>query len=574
MTITRIHRFLIAKTSKYQVGFWLTSSILFTLFYSFLDLKQAFSNTYVVQDDARVYVSWMQRFLEPDLLAGDLISDYFQSVTPAGYTALYQVMASAGVEPLVLSKILPICLRSLTTGYAFALSLKILPIPLVGFISTLLLNQYFSLRDDLVSSTPRSFIYLFFLAFLYYLLRRSFGLFLVAIALAGLFYPPLLLILAGILFLRLWRWEGKLPQLSKNKLDYLFGIAGLGLSLLIMLPYALSSSKFGPVVSGIEARALPAFSQTGRIPFFSNNSLWFWLFGQHSGLLPNVLEHPLAVLGLLLPIVIRYSYRFPLAKQINSNIKILSQTVIASLIIFAAAHILLYKLFAPARYTRYTLRIVLIMAAAIVLVVFIDVVFRWIKQQAQTSGMQQFLALGLIVPLGVALISYPKLLHTFPCSNYIVGQAPRVYEFFRQQPKDIIIASVSEEADNLPTFAQRAILVGWEYAVPYHVDYDRQIRERATALIRAQYTQSLAELQTFIEQYSVDFFLLDRTAFTPEYLTTNPWLKQWKAIAKDILVTLQQDTTLVLASSVQQCSVLETENLIVLKAECVAKGKL
>lgn len=167
-----------------------------------------------------------------------------------------------------------------------------------------------------------------------------------------------------------------------------------------------------------------------------------------------------AVLGFLLPIVLRYSYRFPLIQQLNSSVKILSQTAVASLGMFVAAHILLYKFFAPAQYTRYTLRIVLILAAVIVLIVFIDVVFRIAKRQVRTSVLQQFLALGLIASLGTALIFYPKLLQTFPYSNYIVGQAPTVYEFFQQQPKDIIIASLSQEADNLPTFAQRAILVG------------------------------------------------------------------------------------------------------------------
>lgn len=34
------------------------------------------------------------------------------------------------------------------------------------------------------------------------------------------------------------------------------------------------------------------------------------------------------------------------------------------------------------------------------------------------------------------------------------------------QPQDIRIASLAEEANNIPTFAQRSILVGREYAIP------------------------------------------------------------------------------------------------------------
>jgi len=49
-----------------------------------------------------------------------------------------------------------------------------------------------------------------------------------------------------------------------------------------MLPYAFSSSEFGPV-AGIEQSI--TFSETGRIPFFEMTILVvFGSFGQHSGL--------------------------------------------------------------------------------------------------------------------------------------------------------------------------------------------------------------------------------------------------------------------------------------------------
>ncbi len=559
------------RTSKSQIIFWFSLSLAFAIIYSLLELQQAFGSPYVVQDDARVYVSWMQRFLEPDLLKDDLITDYFQSVTPSGYAALYRLIASVGIEPLLFSKFLPVFLKLLTTGYCFALCIQIFPFPAAGFITTLLLNQNLSMRDDLVSATPRAFIYLFFIAFLYYLLRRSLLLCLSAIALLGLFYPPFLFILAGILVLRLCRWERLRLRLSKNRLDYVFGATGLGLSLLLMLPYALNSSEFGPIVTGIEARALPAFSETGRIPFFDDNPLLFWILGQHSGLLPNVLEHPLSLIGLLLPVLLRYPYRFPLAKQVTSSVTVLPQIILVSVGMFLAAHVLLYKLFAPARYTRYTLKIVLILATGIALIVILDAVFRWVKQQAQRGERRQLLALGLTALLGTVLVVYPHLLKNFPNSNYIVGKAPALYEFFGEQPKDIVIASLSLEADNLPTFSKRAILVGWEYAVPYHVGYDRQIRQRATDLIRAQYTQNLAEVQNFFQEYGVDFFLLERAAFTPEYITTNPWFRQWQSIAQDILAMLEQGNIPALVSTLERCSVFENEDLVVLQAECIKK---
>jgi hypothetical protein len=71
----------------------------------------------------------------------------------------------------------------------------------------------------------------------------------------------------------------------------------------------------------------------------------------------------------------------------------------------------------------------------------------------------------------------------------------------------------------LHIFSHRSILVGSEYAIPYHLGYYRQIRQRATDLISAQYSHDFTEIKSFIQKYRVNFWLLDTEAFTPEYPT-------------------------------------------------------
>ncbi len=202
----RLHRFLTTPTARSlssQIVFWFSLSLTFAAIYGLPGLQQAFSSDYVVQDDARQHVFWMRRFLDAGLFPNDLIADYFQSVAPLGYTSLYRLFATVGIDPLVLSKLLPIVLGLITTGYCFGVCLQMLPVPLAGFLASLLLNQYLWLRDDLVSATPVAFVYPLFVAFLYYLLRRSLIPMCVAIALLGLFYPQCVFICAGILFLQL-----------------------------------------------------------------------------------------------------------------------------------------------------------------------------------------------------------------------------------------------------------------------------------------------------------------------------------------------------------------------------------
>ena len=69
-------------------------------------------------------------------------------------------------------------------------------------------------------------------------------------------------------------------------------------------------------------------------------------------------------------------------------------------------------------------------------------------------------------------------------------------KYLAEQPKDMLVASLSEEANNIPAFAQRSILVGREFAMAYHPIYFRQIKRRAVDLLQAQYSPDLKSLQS------------------------------------------------------------------------------
>ncbi|MBW4689799.1 MAG: hypothetical protein KME40_33100 [Komarekiella atlantica HA4396-MV6] len=553
MLFSNLHRFLTTahsnKRTSSSVLLWLTLSLGFALFYGILGLQKAFRSEYVAQDDAREYVFWMQRFINPELLPNDLIADYFKSITPLGFAAIYKLMASLGINPLLLSKILPIILGLIVTIYCFWLCLKIFPVPTAGFISTLLLNQSLWFKTDLVSATPKSFVYPLLLAFLYYLLCESWLIICLIIVLEGLFYPPLLLICLGILLIRL-------------RSNYFLLAALLGLGFLVMLPYAIASSEFGPVVTASQAKMMPEFWREGRHPFFENNPWRFWLIGQHSGILPPLMP-PLIWIGLLLPMVLRYASRFPLVNLVKNQITILPQIIIVSLTLFFAAHAFLLKLFFPTRYTIHTLRIVMAIAAGITLTIMLDKFFHAEQQK------RRLWRLGLTATLTVALLFYPNFSGRFPTTDYRQSGESALYQFLQQQPKDSLIATLSDEADNIPTFAQRSILVGREYALPFHLGYYSQIRQRTTDLIHAQYSQELTTAKELIQKYGVNFWLLESTAFKPEYLTEKTWLKSFQPAFTEALSSLKRETTPALARLTKQCSILETERFTLLKADCI-----
>nr|WP_293133095.1 hypothetical protein [Okeania sp. SIO3I5] len=666
--------------------FWFCLSLTLAIICGILGIIPAFSHQYVVQDDARSHVFWMARFLNPELFPNDIIADYFQSVAPKGYTYFYQLFSLIGIPPLLLNKFLPIILGLITTTYCFGVAIQILPVPLTGFLSTLFLNQNLWLKDDLISATPRAFFYPLFLAFLYYFLRNYWLGIAITISLLGLFYPQGVLLCAALLILDFLYF--------RNQQKFTILTIGLTTAFFVLLPYALNTSKYSPIITLTQAKKLPEFYPGGRASFFSDNSFDFWLTGDRSGIIPpewlsQFFLPPQVWAGLLLfilwsyiaiPNIMRYiynppksplergtleappflrragggfkigiptimrqiydppqsalergtleapplqrgagggyktlSYRlknyykyFPLAKKITNKIILLPELALASTGVFLAAHLLLFRLHHPSRYSQHSLRIIMALAGGIAFTLIIDFfrqkfhLLNYPSQRKPIKKTETILSsypklikhpLDFLFPVKCSLfplstrkfiwhqclyivltllLLYPALTNNFPVTNYVVGKAPELYEFLAEQPSDISVASLALEANNIPTFAKRSILVGSEYALPYHQGYYAQIKQRANDLIQAQYSPNLEVVKKFIQKYEIDFWLLDYQALTLEYVRKNHRLQQLNNTAATLVRAQMENGIIPSLLNVQQsCQVLDIQHLVLLEAKCI-----
>jgi hypothetical protein len=562
------------KLERQRWAFWFCLSLAFAAVYGLLGLQEGFSSEWIVQDDARQHVFWMLRFIDPKLFPNDLIANYFQSVAPIGYSNLYRFAAAIGISPLIFNKLLPPIIGLVATGYCFLLCRQIFPVPVAGFIASLLFNQNMWLKDDVISATPRAFCYPLLAAFLYYLAKRSLLPCLGMIALLGIFYPQCVFICAGMLLLQIVKWQGMGFRLSHHLDDYYFCMMGLGVSVAIMLPYALNVSEYGPVISLEQARQLPDFSAEGRSAFFQDNFWEYWFGGGRSGMFPNSLFTPVTMIfGIFLPVFYLFPQKFPLQKQITPKIVILLQLLVVSVTMFFLAHAVLFKLHLPTRYTGYTFRIILSIAAAIVLTLILDKLLYIVSNNLPSFSWQQLtqkaLALFAISAIAISIIFYPSFVDTFPITKYKTGETPTLYQFFQQQPKNIMIASLTADTDNIPTFAQRSILASYEYAIPYHLGYYRPFRQRVVDLIGAQYSTNLAEITQFIRKYGIDFWIIEESSFVPEYIDGNRWLKQHQPVAQEAIENLRQQKVPILTSFKESCSVWQDNRFTVLSTSCI-----
>ncbi len=544
---------------KSKINFWLFLSIAVAVLFSFSGLKLAFASAYTVQDDARQHVFWMQRFVDGNLFSDDLIADYFSSIAPLGYKVLYWLANGLGLEPWLFNKILPVLLGAIATIYLFLVAIEIFPVPFAAFIVALLFNQNLWMLDDLVSGTPRAFFNPLFLAFIYYLLRQNLLLCLLAIVFQGLFYPQVVLISGAILAIRCLTIRNERSFCS----------LGLILSVGILAIYALQTSAFGDVITVEQAKRLPEFLAVGRNAFFLDSPLAFWLYGQRSGFFPREWQYVLLCsFGLCLPILKLYPRHFPLVNYIGAKAKIIWQILLASLLLFTLAHLFLFKLHLPSRYSQHTLRILIALVDGMAIaVIFQAISNRFTQHQKILRPLLALIIITVLLYPTYAVQAYPYRL------GYKTGKTPELYQFLQQQPKNVLIASLSTEADFIPSLAQRRVLVAAEYSIPYHLGYYEQIRQRTRDLIQAQYSSNPKTLTDFIQQYDIDLWLVDRDAFTADYLQNNIWLRQFQPEIKQAIANLTDNPAIILNKNLDHCSIFSTQNSILVDAQCLQSSK-
>ena len=590
-------------TLKSKFHTWLAISIIVSILFSYAGLKLSFQSVYTIQDDARQHIFWMQQFSDSDLFQGDLIANYFKTVSPWGFTVLYKAINYLGIDIFWFNKISPLPIGIATTIYCFLVCLEFLPVPLAGFFSSLLFNQNLWMVDDLFSGTPRAFIYFLLLAFIYYLLKENTFLCIFIIILQGLFYPQAVLLSATILLINFVRKQTTKAiyvnfqnnedksispltitplTISRKFISKQYYFWGLLTAIIVLIFYAFKTSDFGDVITVSQARLLPEFSPEGRSAFFADTWSKFWLTGIRSGFFPMEWQYSLmcsyGILILWLPSLPKI---FPLGQKINSKVLILGDVLLASLIMFILAHLFLFRLHLPGRYTHYTIRIIIALLDGMVLAITFNYVSGKINHYLKRyCNLYKVIALMIIT----CLLLYPTyVLQAYPQRlGYLTGESPQLYEFLQQQSKDSVIASLSKEADFIPSFTGRSVLVAREYGIPYHQGYYQEFRQRVQDLITAQYSLDLTTITDFIRKYNINLWLLDQNAFEIEYLRNNQWLMQFQPATKDAIKILQQkqEPLLLKKSGLAEsealrdrCSIFKQQNLTVLSAKCIVQSE-
>lgn len=528
----------------------------------------------VIQDDARQHVFWMQRLIDPSILRNDLFADYFASQAPPGYVLLYRVLLLL-VDPQTASKLLPPVLGLAAAAFTFLLAARLYPSQPAAFLASVIGSWYVWQYDDLATGSPRAFLLPLTTILLYGLVAGwRWWLLVGVVALQAALYPSaaaLGVVLVWVRLVRLDRWP---PRLSLDRQAWL-GAIGAGIAALLLLaPAVLGGSEFGPTVTAAVAREMPEFGPNGRNAFFVPDAYEYWIVSYRSGFDLRVSDpvtggipifYELLALAMLLPAaaLVRRGWPAGMAGQtapLAPVALLVIQVITASMALFLAAHLLLFRLYLPARFVAWSVPLGLSLAAGVGLAALLTSIAR------RVAGNRAELLVGATsVLLACGLAVYPARYD----GNFVRDRMPAVTEYLNSLPVDSLVVGVPTETDSVPAFSGRRVLTNREYALAYHLGYYAQVKERTLAVINAYYSDSPRALTDLADRYGVDVFLVNRAAFAPETVA-DAWAGSFAPYSSLASERVARGRQFALLELVRRCGVVTDGDVTAIPVACIA----
>jgi len=295
-------------------------------------------NALTFQPDAQIHTFWMRRFQDPGLFTDPLTRALVKAgYVPLGLQALYRI-ASYAVDPVTFGPWLAVVLAPLSAWLVFLIVREHSDWwPAAWMGAALFMLPVNSLRFS--GGHARAFGQPVVLLTVYLLLRRRYWMAAAVPAVGSLFYPPGAVSALAIMAASCLTLRGRRPSLERARtLPALACVAASGIGLL--LPRLIGREQ--ALITRSQAHALPDFGPGGQMHFFSNSVL-STLKGTYSGL---DIGPSLAIL-LFTPVVL-------LALR-PRNILLLRRELLwmlaTSLLLYALAFAVLFRLYLPNRYT-------------------------------------------------------------------------------------------------------------------------------------------------------------------------------------------------------------------------------
>jgi hypothetical protein len=551
-------------TVRLQRVFWFALTVAISIGFALRVSRPALVNPLVVHDDVRQHVFWVPRLHDPSLFAGDWIADYYQSQAPAGYQAVYW-LATLAADAVLASKLLPLGLTITLAAAGFALGRALWGRSDAAALGATLLVWSVWHYDDVASATPRAYALPLLTIQLAALASGRWWLALAVLPLQALFYP--LGCALAVVTMGLWAvWRAGGVMLAVRDLVRL-GVVTL-VALVLVGFGQLDAARYGPTVSASTARTMPEFQQGGRAAYFVPDWYRFWVESSRSGFALGPRDTLLAGLpALTIPFVLaavlggwmlvgRLGWSAP--PRVPPLGGLLVVLLIGSLLLFTAAHVLLFALYLPARHVQFSLPVVWALAGGLCWMLLGDRLAAWLGTRFgpdRSSRLISGMGLTGAEAFGLAGMALLALHPPPPGDFYVVGRHPAIYAYLRQTPPDTLVGALPADSNILPMLGQRRILTSFEHALPYQPGYYEPLRERTETFRAAYYAPTLAPLAEVLEEQGIDLVIADTEV-----------LERRRRAEREHPPALEQ--------VLDRCGVLRERELVVVPAACIRAAEV
>lgn len=544
--------------------FWTIILGLSTTLYS---QSAAVFNEYVINDDARQHIWWMRKFQDPTLFSYDLLATYAMSLQNIGMMGLYFLMSTL-LDPVMLSKVLPIILMTLSAFYVHRISFKILHNPISG----LLLAAAFLITPFYIQHTSgghaHTFGFTLLLAFMYYFLAGDFRKTALVIIIQSLFFPIVMVISLATYLLWFITIQNRkiIFRFRSPALLPFFAALFICFFLLSLKFIVLRNPQIGRPFSIQQIKTMPELTKTGRWEVYPVKPVWKELLQNSQESLfiyettqrlhfPTIVKKALLSKHLLTVILlIPLLFYFIRTKHIPFG-DILSRLIFASIVLYQIASVSLLKIYAPDRYFFYSIPLSLFFLISIPILFFINSI------HSSRNKAVCYILMGSILITQIGLIKNVGLTD--------VSKEKSVFEYLKTVPKNSFIAAPPTLADNIPILTKQKVYLNWELSVPLYDVYWQKIKERTTDFYNAYYADSPKTIIQFCKKNRIDYFVVKKSDFTQETLRRGQFY--FEPFNTAIRQQLNHQATFSILNFPDEYKVFQTDQIFILDTRKIAK---
>lgn len=465
--------------------------------------------------DASQHVWWMHRWRDPELFQNDLLFDYFASpsLSPPGHRGLYWLLVQVW-DPVAAAEWLPLGMLLVFCGLIYVLGKRLGGGRVLGGIAALGMFVITGVGVEFVGGFARCHA-LIILAVVAIGWQGRDGRWVGVGLLYGALFYPMIAALAGaitILFILVnvvterslaaewagWRWPS---------LVVLGGLVAGGL--LVYFQANALPSALGPQVTAAQARQMPEFGELGRNVFFIDDAWNFYFLGKRTGVraTPTAFFTCAALIALTV---------FALPRIVPRFMWVL---LTGSFAMWGLAHLVLFALYLPSRYVKYSLPLFMIMWAAVLLPRLLPALRQHRSfRRAERLLLRPWILLPgmLVVSMGYGLVQLESARGDFPARNhpFFTAGLEETLDYLQTLPKDTLVGCHPYDGDLVPLLAKRSVLANYECALAYHLGYYNQISQRTQDLLQAVYATDWTALRHLHDAYGVDVMLVNARRYT------------------------------------------------------------